>query len=166
MDRLAEQLFLMHMVQHIPAARSRRDPVHPRLHPNPAAARAATRRGQAVERALGPLAHPASAVVLYVAVIWLWHVPALYDATIRNEFRQPCGSQRLSRPPENRSRMVGLDEEQQSAEHRASKRLLTIRRGRRIDCPPAPLLGALELQELGACVIDLECGVLDCEAFV
>src|SRR5262249_60337072 len=30
------------------------------------------------------LAHPAFAVVLYVAVIWSWHVPAAYDLAVRH----------------------------------------------------------------------------------
>jgi cytochrome c oxidase assembly factor CtaG len=47
--------------------------------------RPATRRLQALERALGPLMHPAVAVVLYIAVMWVWHVPALYDAALEHE---------------------------------------------------------------------------------
>jgi putative membrane protein len=43
-----------------------------------------TRRVQRIERAAGPLAHPAFAVVLYVAGIWLWHVPAAYDAALEH----------------------------------------------------------------------------------
>jgi len=43
-----------------------------------------TRRVQRLERAAGPLAHPATAVVLYVAGMWLWHVPALYDAALEH----------------------------------------------------------------------------------
>ena len=46
--------------------------------------RPATRRLQALERAAGPLAHPAVAVVFYILVMWLWHVPALYDAALEN----------------------------------------------------------------------------------
>ena len=48
--------------------------------------RPATRRLQRLERSAGPLAHPAVAVVLYVAVMWGWHVPALYDAALRHPF--------------------------------------------------------------------------------
>jgi cytochrome c oxidase assembly factor CtaG len=44
-----------------------------------------TRRVAALERRAGPLAHPVFAVVLYVGVMWLWHVPALYDAALRHE---------------------------------------------------------------------------------
>jgi cytochrome c oxidase assembly factor CtaG len=31
-----------------------------------------------------PLAHPAAAVVLYVGVMWGWHIPGLYDAALRH----------------------------------------------------------------------------------
>jgi len=82
-DRLAEQLFVMHMVQHILLLDL--VPLLCILGFTRILLRPATRRVQAVERALGPLAHPAAAVVLYVAVIWLWHVPALYDATIQHD---------------------------------------------------------------------------------
>jgi cytochrome c oxidase assembly factor CtaG len=37
-----------------------------------------------VERALGPIAHPAFAVALYVGLMWLWHVPFLYDAALEH----------------------------------------------------------------------------------
>jgi cytochrome c oxidase assembly factor CtaG len=46
--------------------------------------RPATRRMQRIERAAGPLAHPVAAVVLYVAGMWLWHAPALYDAALEH----------------------------------------------------------------------------------
>jgi putative membrane protein len=42
--------------------------------------RPATRRLMRVERALGPLANPATGIVLWLATMYLWHVPALYDA--------------------------------------------------------------------------------------
>jgi cytochrome c oxidase assembly factor CtaG len=37
---------------------------------------------QRVEEAAGVLAHPVFAVVLYVATMWIWHVPALYDLAL------------------------------------------------------------------------------------
>jgi cytochrome c oxidase assembly factor CtaG len=46
--------------------------------------RPATRRLQAVERALGPFAHPATGIVLWLGLVYLWHIPALYDAALRN----------------------------------------------------------------------------------
>ena len=46
--------------------------------------RPATRRLQSVERALGPLAHPVTGIVLWLLLLYLWHVPALYDAALRS----------------------------------------------------------------------------------
>ncbi|MFL5895092.1 MAG: cytochrome c oxidase assembly protein, partial [Thermoleophilaceae bacterium] len=43
-----------------------------------------TRRLQVVERGLGPLAHPASALVVWLGLVYLWHVPALYDGALRH----------------------------------------------------------------------------------
>jgi putative membrane protein len=43
-----------------------------------------TRRLMAVERALGPLAHPATGLVLWLVLMYLWHVPALYDAALES----------------------------------------------------------------------------------
>jgi putative membrane protein len=42
--------------------------------------RPATRRLTRVERALGPFASPLTGIVLWLGIIYLWHVPALYDA--------------------------------------------------------------------------------------
>jgi len=72
----------MHMVQHIllldivPILFNRQPHQdHPAPgHAPPAAARACR----------GPLAHPVAAVVLYVAVMWTWQCPALYDAALRH----------------------------------------------------------------------------------
>jgi putative membrane protein len=44
--------------------------------------RPATRRLERLERALGPLAHPATGILAWLALIYLWHVPALYDAAL------------------------------------------------------------------------------------
>jgi cytochrome c oxidase assembly factor CtaG len=52
--------------------------------------RPATRRLQRLEHAAGPLAHPVFAVLLYVAVMWAWHVPALYDAALRHPLLHAC----------------------------------------------------------------------------
>jgi putative membrane protein len=43
-----------------------------------------TRRLQSVERALGPLAHPASALILWLALIYFWHLPSMYDAALEH----------------------------------------------------------------------------------
>jgi putative membrane protein len=46
--------------------------------------RPATRRLMAVERALGPLAHPLTGLFLWLFLMYLWHVPALYDAALEH----------------------------------------------------------------------------------
>ncbi len=46
--------------------------------------RPVTRAVRDLERQAGALAHPAFAVVLYVAAIWAWHIPAAYDLALRH----------------------------------------------------------------------------------
>jgi len=46
--------------------------------------RPATRRLHTIERRAGILAHPAFAVIAYAGLMWLWHIPAMYDAALRN----------------------------------------------------------------------------------
>ena len=79
-DRLAEQLFFMHMVQHLLLLDLA--PILVLLGLTRVILRPLTRRLVRVERAAGPLAHPVFAVVLYVTVMALWHVPAMYDAAL------------------------------------------------------------------------------------
>jgi cytochrome c oxidase assembly factor CtaG len=43
-----------------------------------------TRRLMSVERALGPLAHPLTGLFLWLGLMYLWHVPALYDAALEH----------------------------------------------------------------------------------
>ena len=81
-DVLGQQLMLMHMVQHILLLDV--VPILLILSLTKVILRPATRRLQRLERAAGPLAHPAAAVVLYVGVMWGWHVPGLYDAALRH----------------------------------------------------------------------------------
>lgn len=81
-DRLAEQVFAMHMVQHVVLLDV--VPILLMLSLTKVLLRPATRRLQRVEEAAGPLAHPALAVALYVGVMWGWHVPALYDAALEH----------------------------------------------------------------------------------
>ena len=79
-DRLAEQSFSFHMAQHILLLDL--VPICLIGSLNKVLLRPATRRVQALEKALGPLMHPAVAVVLYIAMMWAWHVPAAYDAAL------------------------------------------------------------------------------------
>ena len=46
--------------------------------------RPATRRLTAVERALGPFASPLTGLVLWIGLMYLWHIPALYDAAVEH----------------------------------------------------------------------------------
>ncbi len=77
LDSLGDQLMVMHMVQHMLLLDVA--PILLILGLTKVLLRPATRRVQAVERRAGYLAHPAFAVVLYVALLWLWHIPAMYD---------------------------------------------------------------------------------------
>jgi putative membrane protein len=77
LDALAGQLFFMHMVQHMLLLDL--VPILAILGLTKAILRPLTRAVRDVESRVGVLAHPAFAVVLYVVVIWSWHVPAAYD---------------------------------------------------------------------------------------
>lgn len=81
-DRLAEQLFFMHMVQHLLLLDL--VPILVLLGLTRVILRPLTRRLMHVERAVGPLAHPVFAIVLYVTVMVFWHVPAMYDAALEH----------------------------------------------------------------------------------
>jgi cytochrome c oxidase assembly factor CtaG len=81
-DKLAEQLLVMHMVQHVLLLDVA--PILLILGLTKVLLRPATRRIHTLERRAGPLAHPATAAILYVGAMWCWHVPALYDAAARH----------------------------------------------------------------------------------
>jgi putative membrane protein len=81
-DALAQRLFLIHMVQHILLLDISAILLICGL--TKVILRPLTRRLQGLERAAGPLGHPAFAVVFYVAVMWFWHIPAMYDAALRH----------------------------------------------------------------------------------
>ncbi|MEP6953230.1 MAG: cytochrome c oxidase assembly protein [Solirubrobacteraceae bacterium] len=81
-DRLGEQAFVMHMTQHVLLLDVA--PVLLIVSLTKVILRPATRRLSRLERAAGPLAHPAFAVFLYVGVMWAWHVPAFYDAALEH----------------------------------------------------------------------------------
>ena len=81
-DRLGEQLFLMHMVQHLLIVDVAA--ILLILGLTKVILRPVTRRIQRIEQAAGPLAHPVTALVLYVAEHVAWHVPALYDAALEH----------------------------------------------------------------------------------
>ena len=81
-DRLGEQAFVMHMSQHMLLLDVA--PVLFIVSLTKVILRPATRRLTRLERAAGVLAHPFFAVILYVGVMWAWHVPALYDAALEH----------------------------------------------------------------------------------
>ena len=81
-DRLGEQLFVMHMVQHLLLLDLSSILLIVGL--TKVILRPVTRRVQSLERAAGPLASPVFAVIAYVGGMYLWHVPALYDAALEH----------------------------------------------------------------------------------
>jgi len=83
LDSLAEQLFFVHMIQHVLLLDVA--PILAILGFTRVILRPLTRAVSALERRAGPLAHPAVAVFLYVSVIWAWHIPAAYDLAVRHQ---------------------------------------------------------------------------------
>lgn len=79
-DRLAEQAFAMHMVQHLLLIDVAS--VLLILGLTKVILRPVTKRLQRIERAAGFLGGPIFAIVFYVVVMWVWHVPAFYDAAL------------------------------------------------------------------------------------
>jgi putative membrane protein len=81
-DRIGEQLASAHMVQHLLLADL--VPIALILGLTKVLLRPVTRQVHALERRAGWIAHPVFGVVAYVGTMWLWHVPALYDAALTN----------------------------------------------------------------------------------
>jgi putative membrane protein len=82
-DRLSEQLMLMHMVQHILLLDIA--PILLILGLTKVLLRPVTRRLNTIERRAGYLAHPVVAVIAYAGFMWLWHIPAMYDLALRHD---------------------------------------------------------------------------------
>ena len=83
LDGLGEDyLFSAHMLQHVLLGDIA--PVLLLLSLSRVLLRPATRRLMRIERALGPLASPITGIVLWLFLMYLWHVPALYEAAITN----------------------------------------------------------------------------------
>ncbi len=83
LDALGEQIFAMHMVQHVLLIDV--VPILLLLGLTKVILRPMTRALHPVERRAGWFGGPVFAVVLYVGVMWIWHIPALYDAAVENE---------------------------------------------------------------------------------
>jgi putative membrane protein len=82
-DGLGEDyLFSAHMVQHVLLGDIA--PLLLLLALSRVIMRPATRRLTGIERALGPFASPVAAIVLWLGLMYLWHVPALYDAAVEH----------------------------------------------------------------------------------
>lgn len=79
-----ERLFSMHMFQHVLLADIA--PLFLLLSLSRVMMRPATRRLVAIERKLGRLAHPATFFVAWLALIYLWHYPPLYEAAAKNDY--------------------------------------------------------------------------------
>jgi putative membrane protein len=79
-DALASKLFVMHMVQHVLLLDFAA--IFCILGLSKVLLRPVTRRVQRLERAAGPIGHPVFAIVFYVAAMWVWHIPTLYDAAL------------------------------------------------------------------------------------
>ena len=77
-----DYLFSAHMVQHVLLGDIA--PLLLLLSLSRVIMRPATRRLQRVERALGPLASPATFIVLWLGLMYMWHIPALYDAAVES----------------------------------------------------------------------------------
>jgi cytochrome c oxidase assembly factor CtaG len=80
-DVLGQQLMVMHMVQHILLLDIA--PILMILGLTKVLLRPVVRRLQVVERRAGVLAHPGFAIAAYAGLMWLWHIPAMYDAALR-----------------------------------------------------------------------------------
>ena len=83
LDELGERyLFSAHMVQHLLLGDIA--PLLTLLALSRVIMRPATRRLVRVERALGRLAHPVVGLVTWLVLVYVWHVPALYEAALRD----------------------------------------------------------------------------------
>ena len=94
-DKLGEQLLFMHMVQHVLLLDIA--PILLILGQQGAPA-PVTRRLHAIERRAGYLAHPVFAVLLYVGFMWLWHIPAMYDAALHHSASTPSSTSASASP--------------------------------------------------------------------
>jgi len=83
LDVLGEQLFAMHMVQHVLLLDV--VPILLLLGLTKVLLRPATRALHPVERRAGWFGGPVFAIGLYVSIMWIWHIPALYDAAVEHE---------------------------------------------------------------------------------
>ncbi len=81
-DSLSDDLFFVHMIQHVLLLDIA--PVLLICGQTKLILRPATRRLVALEESAGWVGRPSFAVVAYVGGVWIWHLPALYDAALRH----------------------------------------------------------------------------------
>jgi putative membrane protein len=81
-DRLGEQLFFMHMVQHLLLLDVA--PILLILGLTKKLLRPVTRAFLPIEKRAGLFAGPVFAITAYVVTMWIWHIPALYDGANEN----------------------------------------------------------------------------------
>ena len=82
-DGLGEDyLFSAHMLQHVLLGDIA--PLLLLLSLSRVILRPVTRRLMRFERALGPLASPVTAIAVWLGTMYLWHIPALYDAAVEH----------------------------------------------------------------------------------
>jgi putative membrane protein len=77
-----EYLFSAHMFQHVLLGDIA--PLLLLLSLSRVMLRPVTRRLMRIERALGPLASPVTAIVIWLGTMYLWHIPSLYDAATQH----------------------------------------------------------------------------------
>ena len=83
LDSLGEDyLFSAHMLQHVLLGDIA--PALLLLSLSRVILRPVTRRLMRVERALGPFASPWTGIAIWLGLMYLWHVPALYEAAVEN----------------------------------------------------------------------------------
>jgi putative membrane protein len=82
LDRLGEQLASAHMVQHLLIADLAAIALTVALTRH--ILRPVTRLIHRIEARAGILAHPAFGAIAYAGVMWFWHIPVFYDATLRH----------------------------------------------------------------------------------
>jgi putative membrane protein len=83
LDGLGEDyLFSAHMVQHVLLGDVA--PLLILLGLSRVILRPVTRRVSDLERRLGPLASPATGIAVWIFLMYLWHIPALYDAAVEH----------------------------------------------------------------------------------
>ena len=81
-DRLGEQVFVMHMAQHVLIVDL--GPILIMLGLSRVLLRPFAPVLLSIQRRFGWLAHPVFAVIFYAGTLWVWHIPAMYQLSLEN----------------------------------------------------------------------------------